>query len=98
MKSKNWLIFSGFILLGFALGFLLNPVYLGSQSTIWPAQLVRSGQTTSYVTGDDANLLKGYARSYTVVSAGQFSGTTNIILNHYTSGAGAITFKMSVNS
>lgn len=46
-----------------------------------PCQLLKTGQTTSYETGDDGDLEKGVSRSYTVLTTGNYSGTTNITVN-----------------
>ena len=62
------------------------------------ARLLKTGQTTSYVAGDDGALQKGIAKSYTVLTAGQFSGTSTIKLAHYSSGAGAITFSDALDT
>lgn len=43
--------------------------------------LLKTGQTTSYATGDDGDLEEGVAKSYTVFDTGQYSGTTNITIN-----------------
>lgn len=46
--------------------------------------LKKTGQTTSYGSGsgvDDGGLQKGLSPSYTVLTSGQYSGTTNITLN-----------------
>lgn len=46
--------------------------------------LLKTGQTTSYGSGtgvDDGALKKGVARSYTVLTSGQYAGTTNIVVN-----------------
>ncbi len=60
------------------------------------AKTLRTGQTTSYVDYDDAYyaaLGLGVAKAYLVLSVeAQYTGTTNIDLAHYTSGAGAVTF------
>ena len=40
-----------------------------------------TGQTTKYVTGDDGDLEKGNARSYTILTTGQYAGTTAIVIN-----------------
>jgi len=42
---------------------------------------LKTGQTTSYQTGDDGDLEKGVDRDYTVLTAGQYAGTTNITIN-----------------
>jgi hypothetical protein len=44
--------------------------------------LLKTGQTTQYGGyEDDGYLEKGEAKSYTVLTAGQYSGTTNVTLN-----------------
>jgi len=43
-----------------------------------------TGQTTSYETGDDGDLELGVARSYSTYTTGQYSGTTNIVINSKT--------------
>lgn len=52
----------------------------------WPnsAHLLKTGQTTQYSSElDDGYYQKGIAKSYTVLSAGAFGGTTNVDLTHY---------------
>lgn len=49
--------------------------------------ILATGQTTSYGSGaglDDGALRKGAAKSYTILTAGQYSGTTNITINSKT--------------
>ena len=51
------------------------------------ALLLATGQTTSYGSGagvDDGGLEKGIVKSYTVLTTGQYSGTTNITINSKT--------------
>ena len=43
-----------------------------------------TGQTTSYATGDDGDLELGVAKSYSTYTTGQYSGTTNIVINSKT--------------
>lgn len=43
--------------------------------------LLATGQATSYVDYDDGYYEKGIAKAYTVLTAGQYSGTVNITLN-----------------
>lgn len=45
------------------------------------SKLLKTGQTTSYATGDDGNLELGIAKSYTVYTTGQYSGTSNLVVN-----------------
>lgn len=50
-------------------------------------QLLKTGQLTSYGSGagvDDGALKKGIAKSYTVLSTGQYAGNTNITINSKT--------------
>jgi hypothetical protein len=42
------------------------------------AMLLATGQTTVYHAGDDGSYRRGIAKSYTVLSTGQYSGTTNV--------------------
>jgi hypothetical protein len=42
--------------------------------------LLKTGQTTKYVDGDDGDLELGAARSFTVLDTGQYSGTTNVTM------------------
>jgi hypothetical protein len=42
--------------------------------------LLKTGQTTKYVDGDDGDLKVGAARSFTVLDTGQYSGTTNVTM------------------
>jgi hypothetical protein len=48
------------------------------------AGLLKTGQTTVYVTNDDGTYQRGIARSYSVLTAGQYSGNTNIAINSKT--------------
>lgn len=43
--------------------------------------LLKTGQETSYETGDDGDLELGVAKDYTVLTTGQYTGTTNIVIN-----------------
>ena len=50
-------------------------------------RLLKTGQTTSYGSGDgvdDGATQKGLAKSYTVLSSGQYAGTTAITINSKT--------------
>jgi hypothetical protein len=49
--------------------------------TSYTSLLKKTGQTTSYVTGDDGDLEKGVTKSFTVLDTDQYSGTTDIVLN-----------------
>lgn len=40
--------------------------------------LLKTGQTTVYHAGDDGSYQKGITKSYSVLTAGQYSGTTNV--------------------
>src|SRR3990167_10979170 len=49
--------------------------------------LLKTGQTTSYGSGDgvdDGGLEKGLSKSYSVLTAGQYAGTTDITINSKT--------------
>lgn len=55
-----------------------------------PCRVLKTGQTTQYSSElDDGFYQKGVAKSYTVLTAGQYSGTTNVDLVHY---AAALSF------
>lgn len=59
----------------------------------YTSKLLKTGQTTQYNDEpDDGYYEKGVAKSYTVNTTGAQSGTTNVDLAHYISGAGAISF------
>jgi len=45
------------------------------------SSLLETGQTNSYATGDDGDLELGVKKNYTVLSTGQYSGTSNIVIN-----------------
>ncbi|MBA7604200.1 hypothetical protein ES703_11319 [subsurface metagenome] len=45
------------------------------------SNLLVTGQTTLYHAGDDGDLEKGVIKSYTVLDAGDYSGTTDIVIN-----------------
>lgn len=44
-------------------------------------RLLQTGQTTSYETDDDGDLEKGVPHDYTILTAGDHAGTTNITIN-----------------
>ena len=50
-------------------------------TTTTESALLVTGQTTSYVNFDDGYYQKGVAKSYTVYTTGQYSGTTSITVN-----------------
>ena len=59
----------------------------------YTSKLLKTGQTTQYDNEpDDGYYEKGVAKSYTVNTTGDQSGTTNVDLAHYISVAGAISF------
>lgn len=63
----------------------MNILAIGNR--IRRALLLKTGQTTSYGSGsgvDDGAYEIGVAKSYTVLTAGQYSGTTNITINSKT--------------
>ena len=45
------------------------------------SKLLKTGQTTKYHDNDDGDLELGIAHDYTVLSIGQYSGTTDIVIN-----------------
>jgi len=52
-----------------------------SVNTLVGAEPLKTGQTTSYADNDDGDLEKGQERSYSVLSTGQYAGTTDITVN-----------------
>ena len=85
--KKKWLISSiiTLALIGsFFLGQQFSSEVAARSSTLWRSLLLKTGQTTSYVDYDDGYYEKGIAKSYTVLTAGQFAGTTNITINSKT--------------
>jgi len=75
MKKRLSIIFiSIFLIVTVAYAGILRP----SGKTSHP---LKTGQTTSYTTGDDGDLEKGLPRRYVIYSTGQYSGTTNITIN-----------------
>ena len=55
-------------------------------------QLLKTGQTTQYSSeADDGLTQKGLAKSYTILTTGAYSGTSNIDLTHLASDTGAFT-------
>jgi len=58
-------------------------LFIGGGSSKYPCQLLKTGQTTQYNSElDDGYYEAGVAKSYTVLTTGQYSGTTNIDLAH----------------
>lgn len=56
-----------------------------STGAAYPGLLIKTGQTVQYDSKlDDGYYESGLAKSYTVLTAGQYSGTTNITLNSIT--------------
>lgn len=49
--------------------------------TTYTSLLKKTGQTTSYNAGDDGALELGAANSYTLLDTGQYSGTTDIVMD-----------------
>lgn len=47
-------------------------------------RLLKTGQVTVYHVGDGASYQRGLAKSYIVLSAGQYAGTVNVDSPHYT--------------
>jgi hypothetical protein len=45
---------------------------------------LKTGQTVSYATGDDGDLERGVSKNYTILTTGQYSGTSNIVINSKT--------------
>jgi len=43
--------------------------------------LINTGQTVSYFPGDDGDTQRGVVLAYQVLTTGQYSGTTNIVVN-----------------
>jgi hypothetical protein len=52
-------------------------------SVLYPGLLQKTMQTTCYHTGDDGDSEYGLTPSYTVLTAGQYSGTTAVDVAHY---------------
>jgi len=48
------------------------------------AQLLKTGQTTSYHADDDGDLELGIAHDYTVLTTGRYAGNTNVTINSKT--------------
>ena len=48
------------------------------------AQLLKTGQTTSYHADDDGDLEKGISRDYTTLTTGRYAGSTNVTINSKT--------------
>ena len=65
------------LLLGLVVFLGASTHYYGS----WPARLLQTGQTTEYVAGDDGTTQYGIAKDYTVLTTGDYSGTTTITIN-----------------
>lgn len=75
MKRTYGLIVS----LVFLVGLVAYPVY----STYIPnlCAPLKTGQTISYETGDDGDLELGNSKDYLIYTTGQYSGTSNIVIN-----------------
>lgn len=70
-----------------ALQQVLNRVFDSDNDALRVAGAIRrlkTGQTVKYKDGDDGDLEKGVSRSYTVLTTGQYSGTSNITVNSKT--------------
>jgi hypothetical protein len=53
---------------------------IGNPRILRRALTLKTGQTTSYATGDDGDLEIGENHNYEILTTGQYSGTTNIVL------------------
>lgn len=80
-----------FLLIPIIALFLLGALGASTHYFGWfPAPMLQTGQTTSYHAGDDGATEYGVAKSYTTLDAGQYSGTTNIVINDKTRAASNI--------
>lgn len=61
----------------------ISPVTINAETGL-SSKLFKTGQTVSYATGDDGDLELGMSKSYTVLTVGQYAGTTNITVNSKT--------------
>lgn len=58
---------------------------IGKPTFYKQGRLLKTGQLTQYNSElDDGYYQKGIAKAYTILSTGQYAGTTNINLIHYT--------------
>ncbi len=61
---------------------MLNSFGVGSRrGAEYAAPLLATGQTTKYVDTDDGDLEKGIVKAYSILTTGQYSGTTAITVN-----------------
>lgn len=60
------------------------------------AMLLKTGQTTSYHSGDDGDYEKGIAQRYEVLTTGAYAGTRNIEVAHYAAATISFTVAGSV--
>ena len=84
-----------YILVGVLIGLILSVGlgYSSKMADLVVCKLLKTGQTTQYGGyPDDGFYQKGVAKSYKVYTTGQFVGTSNIYLRHYTSAAAEISF------
>lgn len=58
---------------------MMNP--FGKSRLVRRALLIKTGQIVSYATGDDGDLELGESHNYEILTTGQYSGTTDIVLN-----------------
>ena len=61
---------------------MINMTSVYSQGYL--SELLKTGQTVSYATGDDGDLQLGLDKDYTILTTGQYSGTSNITINSKT--------------
>ncbi|MDO8671244.1 MAG: DUF1566 domain-containing protein [Dehalococcoidia bacterium] len=69
------------------------PFGISSKNNARRGLVLKTGQTTQYSSElDDGYYEKGLAKAYSILTTGDYSGTSNIDLAHYAGGAGAIAF------
>jgi len=84
--KKKWLISSivTLALIGsFFFGQQFNSEVAARSSTLWRTLLLKTGQITAYLIGDDGDKQKGITKAYVVNSAGSQSGNATVDSPHY---------------
>ena len=84
--KKKWLISSiiTLALIGsFFFGQQFSSEVAARSSTLWRTLLLKTGQITAYLIGDDGDKQKGITKAYVVNSAGSQSGNATVDSPHY---------------
>lgn len=95
-KLRLYSLLTTAVLIGLLVGGVFQN-HISEATYLMRGRLLKTGQTTSYVDYDDGYYEKGIAKSYTVLTIGNFAGATNVILTHM-AGSSNVSFTAGSNT